>query len=77
MDTSKRGQRIHGLIYDRANTWHVTFAHLVDLMRSLLSVGKKYVCMRKVNRNAYINTRTRECFFKIISKYRTTGKEII
>ena len=47
-DTAKRGQRIRGLTGDTANAWHVTLNGLVDLVKSLLALGLKYICIGKM-----------------------------
>ena len=48
MDTAKRGQRIRGDTGDTANAWHVTLNGLADLVKSLLALGLKYICIGKM-----------------------------
>ena len=48
MDNSKKGQRVGGLTVDTANAWHVLLLSLVDLTKSLLGSGMKYICLGKI-----------------------------
>ena len=48
MDNSKQGQRVRGLTVDTANAWHVSLLRLVDLTKSLLGSGMKYICLGKI-----------------------------
>ena len=48
MDASKRGQRINCLTNDTSNAWHMTLLSLIDIVKSLLGLGVKYVCMGKL-----------------------------
>ena len=48
MDTSKKGKRIRGLTGDTSNAWHVTLNGLIDLVKSLLGLGVKYICLGKM-----------------------------
>lgn len=47
MDSSKKGQRIRGLTGDTANAWHISLLGMVDLAKSLLASGMRYVCLGK------------------------------
>ena len=47
-DNSKKGQRVGGLTVDTANAWHVSLLGLVDLTKSLLGSGMKYICLGKI-----------------------------
>ena len=46
MDNSKQGQR--GLTVVTANAWHVSLLGLIDLTKSLLGSGMKYICLGKI-----------------------------
>ena len=50
IDNSKqgRGQRIRGLKQETANAWHVSLLGLVNLAKSLLGVGFKYILFGKI-----------------------------
>ena len=48
MDTSKKGKRIRRLTGDTSNAWHVTLNGLIDLVKSLLGLGIKYICLGKM-----------------------------
>ena len=48
MDNSKQGQTVRGLTVDTANAWHVSLLGLVDLTKSLLGSGMKYICLGKI-----------------------------
>ena len=48
MATSKKGKRIRGLTGDTSNAWHVTLNGLIDLVKSLLGLGVKYICLGKM-----------------------------
>ena len=48
MDNSKKGQRVSGFTVDTANAWHVSLLDLVDLTKSLLGSGMKYICLGKI-----------------------------
>ena len=48
MVNSKKGQRVGGLTVDTTNAWHVSLLGLVDLTKSLLGSGMKYICLGKI-----------------------------
>ena len=48
MDNSKKGQRVGGLTVDTANAWHVSLLGLVDLTKSFIGSGMKYICLGKI-----------------------------
>ena len=48
MDRSKKGKRIRALTSDTANALHVSLNGLVELTKTLLERGMKYVCIGKL-----------------------------
>ena len=48
IDSCKQGKRINTLTGDTSNALHVTFLGMVDLIKTLLSSGHKYVLPGKI-----------------------------
>lgn len=48
VDTSKKGQRVQGLTSQTANACHVSLLGMVDLAKTLLALGMKYVSFGKI-----------------------------
>ena len=49
MDNSKKGSRIRGLTQETAKAWHVSLLGMVDLTKTFLLNGMKYVCLGKIS----------------------------
>ena len=48
MDNSKRGQRVRVLSSQTANAWDVSLLGMVDLTKTLLALGMKYVSFGEI-----------------------------
>ena len=60
MDNSKREHRVRGLSSQTANAWHVSLLGMVDLAKTILALGMKYVSCGKIQCDGL------ECEYRVI-----------